>query len=126
MKIRGNSLVGMLVTLAIICILMVVVMRGTNMFGAPGTGSPRKDGRGTTVPGLVKADAQDVVCRSNLGQLRQSLQIAASGDDDKPPATLQETRLGREYYKCPMGGEPYVYDPTTGQVHCTHPGHEKF
>jgi len=28
--------------------------------------------------------------------------------------------------KCPVSGKPYVYDPKTGKVHCTTPGHEGF
>jgi hypothetical protein len=126
MNTRGNSLVGLLVTLAIICILMVVVMKGSNMFGMGGSqASPRADGRGTTVPGLVKANAQDEVCRSNLTQLRQSLQITST-TEDRFPASLEDTHLGATFYKCPMGGEPYDYNPATGEVHCRHPGHEKF
>ena len=27
---------------------------------------------------------------------------------------------------CPVGEEPYDYDPTTGQIHCVHPGHERY
>jgi len=28
--------------------------------------------------------------------------------------------------KCPVGGEPYQYDPSSGRIWCIHPGHEKF
>jgi len=123
---RANSLIGLLVTVAIIAILAVVFMRGNNFLGAPGTGSPRKDGKGTTIPGLIKADAQDDVCRSDLIQVREALQIAMMNNDDKPPASLQDTHLGADFYRCPVGGEPYQYDPETGTVKCVHPGHEKY
>jgi len=123
---RGQTLVASLVVIAIIAILAAVVMKGSGAFGAKS--SPRADGRGTTVPGLVKAKAEDTVCRSNLGQLRMSLQIShdSGGSDEAWPQTLEETRLGQAFYKCPMGKEPYVYNPQTGEVHCTHPGHEKY
>lgn len=123
--VRGNTLVATLAVMAIIAILAVVFMKGSGAFGA--SGSPRADGRGTTVPGLVKAKAQDEVCRSNLQQLRQSLSIAHdTGGDEAWPQTLDETHIGSQFYSCPMGKEPYQYNPQTGEVHCTHPGHEKY
>lgn len=122
---RGQTLVASLVVIAIIAILAAVVFKGSGAFGSKG--SPRADGRGTTVPGLVKAKAEDTVCRSNIDQLRTSLSIAHdSGGDDAWPQTLEETRLGKAFYQCPMGKEPYSYDPQTGAVHCVHPGHEKY
>lgn len=122
---RGNTLVGLLVTFAIIAVLAVVFLKGGNVFGS--NSSPRKDGRGTTVPGLVKAKAEDEVCRSNLGQVRMSLQISRDANGDESwPESLQETRLGSQFYMCPMGKEPYRYDPATGKVSCPHPGHEKY
>ena len=126
MKTRGNSLVGMLAVIAIIAVLAVVMMKGSGALGGP-TKSPRADGRGTTVPGLVKADAEDQVCRSNLSQLRMALQVQMSGSgDEEKPATIEAINLGAAYKKCPMGGEPYQYVPATGEIHCIHPGHEKF
>lgn len=123
---RGETMIGMLVVIAIIAILAVVMMKGSGAFGAKG--SPRADGRGTTVPGLVMAKSEDTVCKNYLGQLRASLSIARIDNDDLPPATLEETRLGKTYYTCPMGKgkEPYQYNPQTGEVRCVHPGHEKY
>lgn len=124
---RANSLVALLVTIVIIAILMVVFMRGNNAFSAPGTGSTRKDGKGTTVPGLALAKAKDDVCMMHLKDLRMALSIPHDTDgDEKWPATLEETKQGAEFYKCPLGGEPYKYDATTGVVKCVHPGHEKY
>jgi hypothetical protein len=123
---RGNTLVATLVVMAIIAILAVVMMKGSGTFGAQG--SPRADGRGTTIPGLVKAKAEDTVCQSNLGQLRMSLSIAKMNNDEQWPASLDDTKLGAQFYTCPMGkgSEPYQYNPATGEVHCIHPGHEKY
>jgi len=43
------------------------------------------------------------------------------------PKTLAEVRgLGNDMKQCPIGKEPYEYDPATGKVHCPHPGHEKY
>lgn len=124
---RGETLIGMLVVIAIIAILAAVALKGSGAFGK--SGSPRADGRGTTVPGLVKAKAEDTVCKNYLGQLRMSLTMAHdSSGDETWPQSLEETKLGTQFYSCPMtkGKEPYGYDPTTGRVWCVHPGHEKY
>ena len=123
---NGQTLVASLVVILIIGILAVVMLKGSGAFGAKQ--STRADGRGTTVPGLVKARAEDTVCKSYLGQLRMSLGLAKMDNDDQWPATLQETRLGETYYTCPMGkgNNPYQYNPATGEVKCTYPGHGKY
>ncbi len=123
----GNTLVATLLTVAIILVLVVVFFKGSSMFGAKsGAVKARADGKGTTVVGQVKWSAEDDVCRSNLNQLRQGIQLFEQTNDDRPPQSLAETRLGSQVYSCPIGHEPYRYDPTTGQVSCPHPGHEKY
>ncbi len=122
---RGNSLVGLLAVVLIVAIAVIVIFKG-NVFGGGGTDeSPRADGKGTTVPGLAKAKAQDEVCRSNLGQIRTAIQMQMM-TDETPPASLEDLRLGSSFLTCPLGGEPFVYDPSRGVVYCPHPGHEKF
>jgi len=124
-RIRGNTLVGTLITIALMAMLAVVLFKGSGAFGAK-TGPGRKDGKGTTTMGLAELAAKDTVCRSNLGQVRAALQIAESANDEKFPDTLTDTKLPKEFYKCPLGGEKYIYDPATGKVYCPHPGHEKY
>ena len=123
-RIRGNTLVGLLVTIALMGLLAVVLFKGSGAFGAKM--SSRKDGKGTTVLGQVQYDAKDTVCRSNISQVRQALMIAQSNNDEKFPASIEDTKLGNDFYKCPLGHEKYIYDPTTGKVTCPHPGHEKY
>ncbi len=124
--VKGQTLAASLIVIVIIAILAVVMMKGSGAFGV--NQSPRADGRGTTVPGLVMAKAEDTVCRNYLGQLRSSLTIARMNNDEQWPATLEETRLGATFYGCPMGKgkEPYSYNPETGEVKCIHPGHGKY
>jgi Tfp pilus assembly protein PilE len=121
---RGNTLVGLLVTIALMAVLAVALFKGSGMFGAEKASRP--DGHGTTVLGSAEWAARDTVCRSNLGQVRAALQIAESTNEEKYPETLQETKLPKEFYKCPVGKEKYLYDPATGKVSCPHPGHEKY
>lgn len=117
---RGQTLVASLIVLAIIAILAVVALRGNFGEGK----SPRKDGLGITAPGLVRAMAIDTKCQSNLGQVRMAIGLKQTTDDEFP-ASIEETRLGSSFYKCPLGKEPYKYDPSTGTVTCPHLGHEK-
>ncbi len=119
---RGQTLVATLIVLVIIAMLAVVMMNGSL---GPGQSS-RKDGLGTTIPGKVKLAAKDDVCRSNLSQTRLGIQIARTNADDAPPATLDETRIGKDFMACPIGKEPYQYDAQTGEVKCVHLGHEKY
>jgi hypothetical protein len=124
-KESGETLVGLLIAMVIIGILAVAAMKGSSMFGAKGP-SARKDGKGSTTYGLAKLAAKDVECQSNIGQTRLGLQIAATNADEKFPDNLEATRIGADFYKCPVGGERYTYDPATGIVKCPHPGHEKY
>ncbi len=123
-KRLGGGLVGMLVAAAIV--LVAVVVFTTDPFHFSGAAPARADGKGTTVMGASIYKAKDATCQSNLQQLRMSLQANADPSEGAFPQSLEETRLGPEFLKCPVGGEPYVYDPQTGQVHCPHPGHERF
>lgn len=124
-RIRGNSMVGMMVAVVIIMVLMVGTFYGSGMFKGEPTSS-RADGKGTTVYGAAMYSAKDDVCRSNLYNVRASLKIAAMDNDDQYPSFIEDTRLGANFYECPIGKEKYRYDSSTGTVACPHPGHEKF
>ena len=122
---RGQTLVATMIVLAIMAILAVALLRP---WAVGGTAKPaRADGKGATVPGLVKLKADDTVCASNLGQVRAFIQIARTNADDQAPATLAEIQgMPKEFLACPLGHEPYQYDPATGTVRCVHPGHGKY
>jgi len=123
-RIRGNSMVGLLVAVVIIMLLMVGTFYGSGMFKGEPT-SQRADGKGKTVYGAAMYSAKDSVCRNNLSQIRASLRISAIGDETLP-TFLEDTKLGSQFYQCAVGGERYNYNSSTGEVSCPHPGHEKY
>ena len=124
MRQKGQTLVATLIVIAIMGILAVAMLRP---WAVGGTAKPaRADGKGNSIPGLARLKAEDEVCRSNLGQVRLMIQTQMGGEDT-PPASLTELRgLPKEFLSCPIGKEPYQYDPATGTVRCVHPGHEKY
>ena len=126
MKQRGSAMVGTMVTLAIICVLLVVFMKGGCGSMLSASDSKRADGKGVTIMGAAEARARDEVCKTNLAQVRQMLMIAESDNDDKPPASLADLHAPDSTLHCPIGHEAYVYDPATGKVKCPHPGHGKY
>ena len=120
----GKSLIGLLVAVVIVILasLAFITGKGPGMAAAP----ERPDGKGETLIGKTVYAAKDDVCRTNLAQLRQSIEINTDQVEGTKPEKIQDTRLGESYYSCPVGKEPYVYDPATGKVRCPHRGHEKY
>jgi hypothetical protein len=125
---RGNTLIATMVTLVIILLLASAFMFGSGMLRKPGEApvSSRPDGKGTTVPGAVKAAAQDAVTRERLGQVRQAIELWKTNNDDQLPASLDELKLPKELLIDGVGNEPFQYDPATGIVTSPHRGHEKY
>lgn len=115
-------------TLIVIAIMGILAVALLKPWAVGGTAKPaRADGKGNTVPGLVKLSAEDDVCRSNLGQVRLAIQVAQSSGEDAAPQSLSELPgLPKSFLSCPLSKEPYAYDPSTGTVRCVHPGHEKY
>ena len=114
-------MIATLITVAIICVLMVVMMQGM------GSDMPmRKDGKGRTTYGAARMSAEDDVCRSNLAQVRQALAAARMSSPEGEPGSIEDDGLPAQENMCPIGHEPYQYDAATGEVHCVHPGHEKY
>jgi len=113
-----------MVALAIICILCVVYFMPT------GGKSTRKDGKGTTTVGAAMYQAKDANCLNNMSQIRQLIYVqvqTVADDEPQYPATLDGVNgLPASMKACPIGKEPYEYNPTTGKVKCPHPGHEKY
>ena len=117
---RGFGLVELLV----VAVILILLIGGTAYY-VNGGGKTQTTANGTRKV-TPKSRAYDVDCQSNLRQDRMAIGMAHDSDaDGKFPATLNDVPGTAGIRKCPDGGEPYTYDPQTGEVHCPHPGHEK-
>jgi hypothetical protein len=77
-----------------------------------------------SIPGKAIEKAESTACQAQIKQVRDSIRMDIDSTG-KPPASLDQGATA-SISKCPVSGQPYVYDPTTGSVHCSTPGHEKF
>lgn len=115
---RGFSLVEILVVMVIIVILSSIsysVFFGHSKNAPPGKAHNPME------------RAHDTECINDIHQVHLAILAAQAGETDgKNPASLDELKLPKEMLSCPVGHQSYVYDPTTGQVHCPYPGHENF
>lgn len=122
----GRGMIEMVVVAAVVLVGVIVYVNG----GFPGlTGKAadkRKDGVGETVVGRSLAAGKDTKCQSNLKQVRMAIQIGTDPVEEVAPSSLKDLKLGADYEACPLGKEPYLYDPATGQVKCVHLGHENY
>lgn len=119
LNLRAFSLIEILVVLAIIVVLSSITY---SVYLGHSKGAPA----GKAHAPIERA--RDAVCMENLRSVRQCLEASRSTDTDgKYPDKLSDIReLTPDLRACPEGKEPYQYDPTTGTVHCVHPGHENY
>lgn len=112
------TLIGLLVVIVIIGIMLAMYAGPSGKGGGSGGA-----GGGTVLGGSVR-QARSTVCRNNLSQFRQAVQVEVNLTGAYP-VSLEALQLGLPA-SCPGGDEPYDYDPTTGQIQCVHPGHERY
>ncbi len=92
-----------------------------------GLSNKRADQEGNTVVGQSMARGKDYVCMQNLNSLRQGIELHRSSDPDAAaPTELTQIKVPSEMLMCPIGKEPYKYDPAAATVKCEHPGHKKY
>ncbi len=126
---RGNwSLIGLLVAVAIgVGIMAYFLMPG--LLGS-GTATGNQAGEqgivetkpGQTVVGASIDQGKATQCMSNLRQIREWI-VYTKTSGDPLPQTIEDMKLGSAA-RCPVSGQLYQYDPSTGEVKCTTPGHE--
>jgi len=66
-----------------------------------------------------------VECQSDLQQLRTAIQMQKDSTGQYPASLADLGTQMTALETCPSSGRPYQYDPSTGKVWCTTPGHEK-
>lgn len=132
MRRSGASLIGLVISVAVILILMLLVLHGIGGKGGEGLvpGSKELNRQpGESIPQAAANRAKGVQCQSNLRQIRLALQMALQGEEGRPPASLADLSaqgVTPDITRCPVSGQPYSYDPASGKVWCTTPGHEQF
>ncbi|MFN7019558.1 MAG: type II secretion system protein [Fimbriimonadales bacterium] len=118
-------LVGVLVSVAILGVLLMVWL----YYGTSGTGGSSSQLPSAPPPASrvseVRQAAESVECRNNLSQIRAAIQMRITTEDTYP-ASLQELQLPASMLVCPVSGQPYQYDPNTGQVRCLTAGHMSY
>ena len=90
------------------------------------TGGASQPGGATTTLGGAKDRAQDVLCQTNLQQLRYAISIYQGNMGGYPPSLGSLESSASLTFTCPVGEEPYQYDPGSGTARCPHPGHGSF
>jgi type II secretory pathway pseudopilin PulG len=120
------ALIELLVVLVIVVLVLYFYLGGTKQSADLLAGSGGRSGAGgaRSTPGVALEQAEGVACRNNLQNLRVAIAAYQAQYGGFPP-DLEGLQAGVSL-TCPVGGEPYQYDPATGKVHCTHARHEAF
>ena len=114
---RAFSLIEILVVMVLLIVAAAFILPHY-------LGGRTMDGKTVKSP---RTAAHDVECSEYLGQVRMAISMAKIGNENEAnPASLSELKETSSIRKCPVGGEEYVYNPQTGEVHCPHPGHERY
>ena len=123
---RGFALIELVVVLLLILVGMGAYfgLRG-KMKAAPGELKGERSTSGVeSIPLRAMQKAESLACKSNLQQLRQSIQMDADSSGQYP-ARIDQGAMA-SISTCPDTKQPYSYDPRTGRVWCTTPGHERY
>lgn len=66
-------------------------------------------------------------CRSQLSQIRQAIEVYRVGNDTNPSSFADlGLPVGEDFFRCPVSGESYLYDPGDGVVKCPTTGHTNY
>lgn len=114
---NGFALVEMLVVIVIIAILAIILIpkyTGINAVGKDKINAPIQRAHG-------------VECQNNLQQIRNAITLYNTQNEQYPPSLdAVSSSMSSTSFKCPVSGNPYIYDPASGKVSCSTPGHEKY
>ncbi|MBO4548442.1 MAG: hypothetical protein J5758_04420 [Abditibacteriota bacterium] len=117
---KGFSFIGLIVAAAIILAVVMYMMNGTKK-QEPDTLTDFSHSEKHTVYGKAMDAGNAVTCRSNIGNVRNAINMYFQSNEAAPP-DLKTLNLPDSTTKCAVSGQPYTYDPRTGAVACpTHP-----
>jgi len=120
--LRSNR--GQIGTLVEILVVVAIIVVAGLWISNTYLGVNKKAGDGG--PASPKERALGVDCANNLYQIRYAMDMYRQ-DNEKPPPSLKDLRgLSDSMFYCSVSGKPLSYDPSTGRVWCTTPGHEKY
>lgn len=110
----GQTLIGLLVVVAIGLVLMVYYL------------GPTKDKDGNQQPSVAKRAidrSQEVALNSNISQINQFIFMYKNDNNGQVPASMEELKSASKFpadmFINPVDQQPLNYDPTTGRVWAT-------
>ncbi|HUS81530.1 MAG TPA: type II secretion system protein [Armatimonadota bacterium] len=113
---------GMMLVELLLVVAIIALVAGA-YYGLGRDRGEGDNGEGArTTPGQAIEAAKKAECANNLSQLRMLIQSEMTVESDYPRKLNAEN--GGALTHCPVSGKPYQYDPRTGRVWCTTPGHE--
>lgn len=119
--LRNNR--GQWAIIEIVVVMAIIVVAAWYFYpkyiGEPGQGIQNGG------PATPKERAESVECQSNLTQVRAAINMYQQSNEQYP-ASLADMSEVNSISKCPISEVPYSYDPGTGRVWCTTPGHEQY
>ena len=131
MKLESKGSVGLIALLVVV--LIIGVAAAVYCAGKGGVGSvdeksqllDSKSQKQTTVGKSIDT-AKVADCRERLKQIRMGIENYKISSNDALPSALPDIGLGvgPDYFRCPVSGQSYNYDPATGAVSC--PTHDNF
>jgi prepilin-type N-terminal cleavage/methylation domain-containing protein len=114
-----RSRTGFVLIEIIVVVAIILILAGAYL------GLSRKGGKDEkSIPARAIEKVESVECRSNLNQVRQSLQMDTATGEAAPGRLDQGVTASVS--RCPVSGQPYSYDPQAVKVWCTTPGHERY
>lgn len=111
---RGQTLIGLLVVVAIMIALSVYFL------------GPTRDKDGNQQQSIAKRSidrSKEVALNSNIQQINQFIFMYKNDNDGQVPASMEElkqaSKFPAELFINPVDEKPLNYDPTTGRVWAT-------
>lgn len=109
-------------TLITLLVVIVIIAAGVGVYLGLFNKSSGSDNEKKTTVGKALDKSHGVECANRLNQLRMQLKMDRMDLGHYPKRIDPKDSLTH----CPVSGKMYKYNPKTGKVWCTTPGHEKF